>query len=61
MNRRDTLKKLILTSGGLIALPAWANGWTIGDLTAYHSSFSGAEQDIMTSVADTIQDFRFKN
>ena len=54
MNRRDTLKKLILTSGGLIALPAWANGWTIGDLTAHHSSFSGAEQDLMASVADTI-------
>ncbi|MBK5279059.1 MAG: gluconate 2-dehydrogenase subunit 3 family protein [Bacteroidia bacterium] len=54
MNRRDTLKKLILTSGGLITLPAWANGWTISDLTIHHTSYSILEQDILASVADTI-------
>ena len=54
MNRRDTLKKLILTSGGLITLPAWANGWSMGDFTTHHSSYSLLEQDILASVADTI-------
>jgi hypothetical protein len=54
MNRRETLKKLILTSGGLIALPAWANGWSIGDFTTHHTSYSTIEQDLLASVADTI-------
>jgi hypothetical protein len=54
MNRRDTLKKLILTSGGLVILPSWANGWSIGDFTTHHTSYSPFEQDILASVADTI-------
>lgn len=54
MNRRDTLKKLILTSGGLIALPVWANGWSISDFTTHHTSYSPLEQDLLASVADTI-------
>ena len=54
MNRRDTLKKLVVASGGLIALPAWANGWKASDLTAHHSSFSFDEQEILASVADSI-------
>lgn len=54
MNRRDTLKKLILTSGGLITLPVWANGWSIDDLTAHHSSYSILEQELLASVVDTI-------
>ena len=54
MNRRESLKKLAFASGGLIALPAWAKEWSASDLTAHHSSFSFAEQDILSSVADTI-------
>ncbi len=54
MNRRDTLKKLVLTSGGLISLPAWADGWCLSDLTTHHTSYSVLEQDILASVADTI-------
>jgi hypothetical protein len=54
MNRRETLKKLMVASGGLIALPVWAREWTPSDLTAHHSSFTFAEQDILASVADTI-------
>ena len=54
MNRRDTLKKLLLTSGGLITLPAWANEWSIGDFTAHHSSYSILEQELLASFADTI-------
>jgi len=54
MNRRDTLKKLMIASSGLIALPAWAREWEASDLTAHHSSFSFPEQDMLASVADTL-------
>ena len=54
MNRRDTLKQLLLASGGLIALPSWAREWTIQDITAYSSSFTTTEQEILAAVADTI-------
>jgi hypothetical protein len=54
MNRRDTLKELLVTSGGLIALPSWARKWTAKDLDSYHSGFSVTEQQIIASVTDTI-------
>jgi Gluconate 2-dehydrogenase subunit 3 len=54
MNRRETLKQLLMASGGLIALPSWAMDWTIQDLAAYESNFSAAEQQVIASLADTI-------
>ena len=54
MNRRETLKQLLLASGGLIALPSWAREWKVTDLAAYSSSFTIAEQEILAAVADTI-------
>jgi hypothetical protein len=54
MNRRDSLKKIMLASGSLIALPAWADGWRAVDVTAHHSSFSLDAQQTLASVADTI-------
>jgi hypothetical protein len=54
MNRRESLRKLAVASGGLIALPAWAKDWKASDLTAHPSSFSFSEQDTLASVADTI-------
>jgi len=41
-------------SGGLIALPAWAEGWSIGDILTGDSSFTLAEADLLASVADAI-------
>jgi len=54
MDRRNALKNLLITSGSLIALPAWANKWSIGDLTTHRSSFSVSQQETLTAVADTI-------
>ncbi len=54
MNRRSTLKKLLAASGGLIALPAWAQNWSVNDLTRHRSSFSFTNQEILASVADAI-------
>lgn len=41
-------------SGALIALPAWAEGWSVGDVKPGASIFSPMEQEMLTSVADTI-------
>jgi hypothetical protein len=54
MNRRDTLKQLLLASGGLIALPSWAREWKVTDFAAYSSSFTITEQQVLASIADTI-------
>ena len=54
MNRRDTLKQLLLASGGLITLPSWASEWSIQDLSSYSSAFTIREQEILATVADTI-------
>lgn len=53
MNRRNTLKNLLLASGGLVALPAWANAWTIDNLH-FNSSFSLSEQSILSSLVEAI-------
>ena len=53
MNRRESLKGLFLATGSLVALPAWADGWTAQNVK-HLSSFSAAEQGILSSVADTI-------
>lgn len=54
MKRRDTIKKLILASGTLVALPAWANGWTSGELSLHAGVFSVESQETLAAVADTI-------
>jgi hypothetical protein len=54
MNRRTTLKNLLVASGALVALPAWAQNWEVSDLEKLPSFFSAANQDILASVADTI-------
>jgi len=54
MNRRTSLKKLLVASGSLIALPSWAERWNVSDLTTHRSTFSLSNQEILASVADTI-------
>jgi hypothetical protein len=54
MNRRNSLKALMMGSGALISLPSWAEGWTLDGLVLGQSSFSWQEQDLLASVADTI-------
>lgn len=53
MNRRQSLKSLFLATGGLVTLPAWADGWNASGID-HLSSFNTTEQEILTSVADTI-------
>lgn len=54
MNRRNTLKHLLAATGGLVALPSWANGWSVSSFKTYLSSFSKMEQEILSALVDTI-------
>ena len=54
MNRRTIIKNLLVASGGLVALPSWAQNWSVADVTKLPSSFSVTSQEILASVADTI-------
>ncbi len=53
MDRRLAIKNLMVASGGMLALPAWAREWTAQGLV-HTSSFSATEQQLLASVADTI-------
>lgn len=54
MNRRETLKTLMAASAGLVALPSWAEGWSVETLASHNPTFSLAEQEILSAVTDTI-------
>lgn len=56
MNRRNTIKTLMMASAGLAALPAWANGWSQQrlDLTGIRAFLDPEEEAILTAVSDTI-------
>jgi hypothetical protein len=54
MNRRDSLRTLLMASGALVALPAWAQEWTRESVNLPRSIFSIDQQDILVSVVDTI-------
>lgn len=54
MNRRDSLRTLMLATGGFIALPGWAQNWTKESIDVSASMFSASQQDVLVSVVDTI-------
>jgi Gluconate 2-dehydrogenase subunit 3 len=54
MKRRQIIKKILVASGGLVALPSWANEWTVGDGTFGSTTFIPQDQATLASVADTI-------
>lgn len=54
MKRRETIKKLIAASAGMMALPAWAEGWRAADLMHDSTTFSFQSQETLAAVADTI-------
>jgi hypothetical protein len=54
MNRRETIKAMMASSGALIALPTWAEAWNRTDVAAHDTSFSPQTQETLAAVADTI-------
>jgi hypothetical protein len=56
MNRRHTIKTLMMASAGMVALPSWAREWSqakirIADIASF---LSPGESDVLASVTDTI-------
>ena len=54
MNRRDSIRTLMMASGALIALPSWARSWTASEVALHHTTFSTETEALISSVADTI-------
>jgi len=54
MNRRRTIKHLVIAGGGLITLPQWMISCGISDSPVHESSFSQDDQELLSSIADTI-------
>ncbi len=54
MNRRKSIKRLVVAAGGLIALPQWMVSCGISDSPTHQTSFSQAEQELLSSVVDAI-------
>ncbi len=54
MNRRDSLRTLLMASGALVALPSWAHEWTSESVGFSRSIFSPDQQATLVSVVDTI-------
>ncbi len=44
----------MVASGGLIALPAWADGWRKEELKFYSGSYTADEQVTLAAIVDTI-------
>lgn len=54
MKRRETLKYLGLSVGSVIALPAWANGWSSHQMTAHSLQMSLANEALLAEIVETI-------
>ena len=53
MNRRKTIKNLMLGSVGIVSLPAWAKGWKVDEID-FPLLYSSDEQEILSAVVDTL-------
>ncbi|MEQ9439613.1 MAG: gluconate 2-dehydrogenase subunit 3 family protein [Cyclobacteriaceae bacterium] len=53
MERRKVLKNISLAAGGLITLPAWAQGWNRSSLS-FPSFLTPRQDDLLVALVDTI-------
>ena len=54
MERRHVIKTLAVGIGGLVTLPAWANGWTAAIVQSSPSVLTAFEADILAEIVETI-------
>lgn len=54
MDRRTSIRHLLMSSGALVALPAWAHGWTKDELTTGEGFLSPDQESMLSSMVDTI-------
>jgi hypothetical protein len=45
---------MLVATGGLIAMPAWADNWTMADLANLPSTLAPSTHEMLAAVADTI-------
>ena len=54
MNRRQIVKGMAATMGGLLVLPAWASAWNTASLQGFQSKLSGLEEALLAEIVETI-------
>ncbi len=54
MDRRIAIKEMMMATGGLVALPGWARGWTRADVTIEQHIFSPPDEKTLSMIVDTI-------
>jgi hypothetical protein len=54
MDRRTSIRTLAAATVGLVALPAWANAWTVKDVSSSPAFLSVGQQETLASITDTI-------
>lgn len=54
MNRREALRNAALATGGFIALPAWAEAWSLGNLQNAGRFLTSEQETLLTLIVDTI-------
>jgi hypothetical protein len=54
MNRRAVLQNLATAAGGLLVLPAWANGWNKASVMSFETGFSLGQDALLAEMVETI-------
>ncbi|MEZ0539143.1 gluconate 2-dehydrogenase subunit 3 family protein [Fibrella arboris] len=54
MERRIAVKQMALLAGGLLALPAWANGWTKATVGSTRGLLDPDQATLLTDIIDTL-------
>lgn len=54
MNRRQIVKGMAATVGGMLVMPAWASAWNSQTLQGFQSNFSALDEAILAEVVEAI-------
>ena len=54
MNRRQIVKGMAATMGGMLVLPTWASAWNTASLQGFKSSLPGLEEALLAEIVETI-------
>jgi hypothetical protein len=54
MNRRAALQNLATAAGGLLVLPAWANGWNKASVMSVGPGFTAGQEVLLAEIVETI-------
>lgn len=54
MNRRQIVKGMAATIGGMLVMPAWASAWNAESLQGFQSNFATLEEAILAEVVEAI-------